>query len=411
MSNRCWVWCLAVAVGATAARANDWPQWQGPDRTAVSQEKGLLQNWPKGGPNLLWRATGLGVGFSTPSVAAGRIFTMGNRGKTEYVLALDEGTGKELWSAEVGPVRAGGGGYPGPRCTPTVDGDRLYALGLNGDLLCLESATGQLRWRKDLKNDFGGSAGGWGYSESPLVDGDKVLCTPGGQKATLLALNKQTGDMIWQAAVPAGDAAGYASIIAADVGGQRQYVQFLSGGVVGVAAEDGRFLWRYDKPANGTANCSTPIFLENCVFASSNYNTGGGLARLTRRGDRTDAKEVYFTNRLQNHHGGLVLVNGCLYGSTGDALVCLDFKTGKVHWSERRAGKGSVAYADGRLYFRNEGGPILLVEANPAKYVEHGRFDQPMPSGHPAWAHPVVANGKLLIADQDQLFCYDVKAQ
>jgi hypothetical protein len=335
---------------------------------------------------------------------------MGNRDRTEYVLALDEGTGKELWSAEVGPVRAGGGGYPGPRCTPTVDGDRLYALGLNGDLLCLESATGQLHWRKDLRKDFGGSVGGWGYSESPLVDGDKLLCTPGGRKATLVALNKLTGDTIWQAAVPAGDSAAYSSIIVADMAGQRQYVQFLSGGVVGVAAADGRFLWRYNAPANGTANCSTPIFHDNCVFAASNYNTGGGLVRLNRQGQRTDAKEVYFTRRLQNHHGGIVLVNGCLYGSTQDALVCLDFKTGKVLWSERKAGKGSIAYADGRLYYRNEGGPVMLVDASPMGYVVRGRFEPPKPSGQPAWAHPVIANGKLLIADQDQLFCYDVKS-
>jgi outer membrane protein assembly factor BamB len=409
MLQRCWILCVIASAATATVLAEDWPQWQGPERTAVSRETGLLKSWPKNGPRLLWRAEGLGAGYSTPSVAAGRVYTMGNRGRTEFVFGLDEATGQEVWSSPVGPVRAGGGGYPGPRCTPTVDGDRVYALGLNGDLVCLDTAGGQLQWRKDLRKDFGGSVGGWGYSESPLVDGDRVLCTPGGRTATLAALHKTTGETIWQAAVPGGDEAAYSSIIAADVAGQRQYVQFLDGGVVGVAAVDGSFLWRYDKPANGTANCSTPIFHDNCVFAASGYGTGGGLVRLTRRGERTEAKEVYFTRRMQNHHGGMVLVNGYLYGANEGELVCLDFKTGKVLWGERRPGKGSITCADGRLYYRNERGPVVLVEVNPSRYVERGRFEPPQPSGQPAWAHPVIANGKLLIADQDQLLCYDVK--
>jgi outer membrane protein assembly factor BamB len=357
----------------------------------------------------LWKAKGLGQGFSTPAVAGGRIFVMGNRDKKEYVLALDENGGPEVWAAEVGPVRANGGGYPGPRCTPTVDGELLYALGLNGDLLCLESATGKLHWRKNLPAEFAGRVGGWGYSESPLVDGDRLVCTPGGAKATLVALDKKTGDTVWQARVPQGDSAHYSSIIIADVGGQRQYIQFLSGGVVGVAAEDGKFLWRYDNPHNSTANCSTPLYHDGCVFAASGYGTGGGLAKLTRQESTTSAEEVYFTTKMQNHHGGMVLVDGYVYGSNEGQLTCLEFKTGKVMWQERRPGKGSIACADGRLYYRNEGGPVTLVEATPTKYIECGRFDQPDRSSHNAWPHPVIANGRLYLRDQDVLLCYDLK--
>jgi outer membrane protein assembly factor BamB len=415
-----WAWCFvasmiaAVALGVprgkdNKSRAYDWPQWQGPDRTAVSRESGLLKSWPKEGPHLLWKIPGLGEGFSTPSVAGGRIFTMGNRGNTEYVIALNEKDGKELWATEVGPVRANGGGYPGPRCTPAVDGNVVYALGLNGDLVCLDVAKGKERWRKNLPKDFEGSVGGWGYSESPLVDGNKLIVTPGGKKATLAALDKTNGETLWTAQVPDGDQAQYSSTIAANFGNQREYIQFMNRGVVAVSAKDGKFLWRYNKPANGTANCSTPIYSAGRVFAASGYGIGGGQVKLSRTSNGVKADEVYFTKDMKNHHGGMVLVNGYLYGSNEGELVCLEFKTGKVMWREHRPGKGSIAYADGRLYYRNEGGPIILLEANPRKYVEHGRFDQPNRSGRPAWPHPIIANGKLYIRDQDLLLCYDVK--
>lgn len=398
-----------VSAGDFAPQKYDWPQWQGQARTAVSTETGLLKSWPKDGPRLAWKVTGLGDGYSTPSIAAGRIFTMGNRANSEYVIALDEKDGKELWATSTGPVRANGGGYPGPRCTPTVDGDVLYALGLNGDLLCLDVANGKERWRKDLRKDFAGSVGGWGYCESPLIDGDKVIITPGGKKATLAALNKKTGETIWLSQVPSGESAAYASVIVADVGGQKQYIQFLSHGVVGVLAEDGKYLWRYDKPANQTANCTTAVYSNNHVFAASNYGVGGGLAKLTREGDATTAKEVYFTPKMQNHHGGMVLVGKHLYGS-GPELTCIDFLSGKIEW-QGKAGKGSIAVADGHFYYRNEGGPIILAEVRSDKYVEKGRFNQPDRSRAPAWPHPIVANGKLYIRDQDLLLCYDVKAK
>jgi outer membrane protein assembly factor BamB len=405
----------APAPPAGPARAHDWPGWRGSNRDGISTEKGLLQNWPRGGPKLAWKVKGLGEGFSTPSVAAGRIFCMGNvqaagqRDLQECVIALKEEDGSPLWTA---PLGKGGeaGGYPGPRCTPTVDGDRVYALGLRGTLVCLEAATGKEVWRKNLPKDFGGRVGGWGYSESPLIDGDKLICTPGGKSATLAALNKKTGETIWKGEVPEADEAHYSSVIAADAPGGRQYVQFLGGGVVGLDAATGKFLWRYDEPNAGTANCSTPIYHDGCVFAAAGYGRGGGKVKLTRDGDKVKAEEVYFTRDMINQHGNMVLIDGYVYGACdGSSLTCLDFKSGKTMWKERQAGKGSISFADGRLYYRNEGGPIVLIAADPSGYKEEGRFDQPDRSGHNAWPHPVVANGKLYIRDQDVLLCYEVK--
>lgn len=397
-----------AAEAARRSRNFDWPQWQGQDRTAVSKETGLLQDWPKDGPPLLWSLNTLGGGYSTPSIAAGRIFGMSFRGDEEVVWALEEKTGEEIWSVKIGAANRSVGYNEGSRCTPTVEGDRLYALGLSAELVCLQTKDGKGIWRKNLRKDFDGNVGGWGYSESPLIDGEKMLCTPGGKKATLAALDKKTGDTIWLASIKDGNQAAYSSIVAADVAGQREYIQFLAGGVVSVTADEGKFLWRYSKPSAGI-NCSTPIYHDQCVYAAAAYGKGGGLVQLSREGDQVKAEEKYFHKNMENHHGGLVLVDGYLYGEGSGRLICLEFKTGKEMWRESKAGKGSIAYADGRLYYRNENGPILLVEANPQKYVEQGRFNQPKRSGNKAWPHPVIANGRLYIRDQQYLYCYDVK--
>ena len=309
-------------------------------------------------------------------------------------------------------------GKAGPGCTPTVDGERVYALGMGGELVCLQVKDGKELWRVSFAKEFGGRLPTWSYRESPLVDGDKVICTPGGADATLVALDKATGKTIWKSKVPDNPGAAYASVIAIDFEGQRQYLQLTARMLVGVAAADGKFLWRYDRPANKTGiNCSTPIYHDGTVFASSAYGAGGGLVKLVKDGkDGVKAEEVYSTRSMENHHGGMIVLDGCLYGAHGGNgggnLVCLDFKTGKVLWNERSVEKGSVAFADGRLYYRTENtGNVLLIEPNAKEYVERGRFRQPDRSRSPAWAHPVIANGKLYIRDQDVLFCYDVKAK
>ena len=416
------VWGVAAWSAAGALVAADWPQWQGPDRNSISRESGLLQAWPKEGPPLAWKVEGLGGGPSTPSVAAGRIFGMSHRGSDEVVWALSEKDGSPLWVTRLGPAfdqPEWPQAEEGPGSTPTVDGERLYVVGLGGDVSCLQVRDGKVVWQRSLTRDFGGKVPVWSFRESPLVDGDKVIVTPGGPDATLVALDKLTGKTIWKSQVPGGPGAAYSSAIAVDFQGQRQYVQLTARALVGVAASDGKFLWRYDRPANANGiNISTPIHQAGRVFAASAYGNGGGLVKLGRDASgAVTAEEVYFTPKMQNHHGGMIVHEGTLYGANGGNaggyLLGLDFLTGEVRWDERatgrRAPKGSVAFADGRLYYRTEEGAMLLIEPSPTGYLERGRFEQPGRSDKPAWAHPVIANGKLYLRDQDVLLAYDIK--
>ncbi|MGV3724215.1 MAG: PQQ-binding-like beta-propeller repeat protein [Actinomycetota bacterium] len=404
---------LAGGLAGTAAQApakGNWPQWRGPDRTDVSTEKGLLKTWAPDGPRLVWKSTGLGNGNSTPSIANGRIYGLSYQGQDEVIWAVDEATGAPVWKTRLAAANMtiGRQALDGSGSTPTVDGDRIYTLGVSGDLVCLDLA-GKIIWRKNLVTDFGGKVPEWGYSESPLVDGDRVIAAPGGKAATLVALDKATGAVAWKSQVPAGDGAQYASAIIADVFGERQYLQFLAGGVVGVAAKDGAFRWRYNEPANESANCPTPIFRDNHVFAATGYNHGGGLAKLEKSPNGITVKPVYFTKRMQNEHGGMVLVGDYLYGFDRANLTCLDFKSGEVKWFNRSVGEGSVTFADGHLYARGENGQVALVEATPAGYQEKSRFTPTDRSGKTAWPHPVVTGGRLYLRDQGALLCYDVK--
>jgi outer membrane protein assembly factor BamB len=411
-------WTAPTAAQAQLQAApRDWPGWRGPDRTGVSAETGLLPEWPKGGPKLLWKATGLGGGYSTPSVASGHVFVMGSKGNEEFVLALDAADGRILWSTKVGAVGENHGpSYPGPRSTPTVDGDLLYTLGSDGDLVCVETTTGKLHWRHNLEKEFDGRRGVWAYAESPLLDGEVLVCTPGGPTATLLALNKRDGQVIWKAVVPGGNVANYASAIVVEAGGVKQYVQFLGTCVVGVAARDGKVLWRYRKNIGG-ANCATPIFHDGCIFttasaANSSPDAGGdALLRLVPHNGGVKAEEVYLVRGITNHHGGVVRIGDYLYGTGPGGLVCMEFKTGTVKWKHRSVGGGSVVAADGRLYLRGDRGEVALVEISPAGYKEKGRFHQPYRSRFHTFAHPVVANGRLYLRDEDVLLCYDVKAK
>jgi outer membrane protein assembly factor BamB len=346
---------LAVSLVASSrpAAADDWPQWRGPQRNGVSKETGLLKEWPRGGPKLLWEVKDVGNGYSTPSVVSDQIYLMSNRGDEEFVLALNVKDGSTAWSKPLGKVGINRGPqYPGARSTPTVDGEVLYALGSDGDLACLDTAGGGVRWKKNLKTDFNGQPGNWAYAESPLIDGDVLVCTPGGRQATIVALNKENGEVIWRSAVPGGDQAAYASPIVVEVGGMKEYVQFLQKGVVGVDARTGKFLWRYAKTAQGSlANIATPVFHDNLVFSSTGRG-GGGTARLTADGGGVSASQAYFTRLMANHIGGVVQVGGYLYGTNTLSLVCLEFATGKEKWQDRSVGQGSILYADGSLYVR-----------------------------------------------------------
>lgn len=396
--------------------AANWPQWRGPGRDGVSPETGLLKQWPAGGPKLFWQVKDLGDGYSTPSVADGRIYLLSNKGlQDEFVQCLNAENGKEIWSMRLGKVGNPDQrpSYPAARSTPTIDGDHLYALGSDGDLVALDASTGKVHWKKNLRTDFAGTPGRWAYAESPLIDGNALVCTPGGTEATLVALNKKDGSLIWKAAVPGGDDAGYASVIIAEPDGVKQYVQFLGKGLVGVDAQSGKFLWRYDRPAQGSpANIPTPIAWQDYVYCGAG-RSGGGAIKLDAEPGRTDFMPVYFESKAPTAIGGAVRSGEYLYGATGNALLCLEFKTGKVIWEERALGAASICLADGMLYLHGEdNGAVALVEATPDGYREKGRFtppDQPDRGSSKAWTYPVVAGGKLYIRDLDRLWCYDVK--
>jgi outer membrane protein assembly factor BamB len=386
----------------------DWPQFRGPNRDNRSCETGLLTSWPQGGPRLAWKQTGIGLGYSSVAVADGKIFTMGNLGDQQWLIALDEATGEHLWKTPLGPAFHQNRG-DGPRGTPTVDGDRVYALGGSGELACVGKDQGAIVWQVNILEQFGGSNIKWGISESVLIDGDRLICTPGGRKATVAALDKLTGEVIWRSNVPNHPKAAYSSPIAIEVGGVRQYANFVQTAVIGVRAEDGQPLWGNPKSANGTANCSSPLFADDALFSASGYGTGGALVELHAKDGQTTATLAYATKQMKNHHGGMALVDGYIYGFDDQILTCLEFKTGKMQWQDRSVGKGSLVVADGHLYLRSEHGPVALAEVTPKQYVETGRFDQPDRSDKPSWAHPVVANGRLYLRDMDTLLAYDVK--
>ncbi|MBY0513392.1 MAG: PQQ-like beta-propeller repeat protein, partial [Gemmataceae bacterium] len=349
----------ALLLAAAAASAADWPQWRGPNRDGHSKDTGLLKEWAKDGPPLRWKAPDIGTGYSSPAVAGGTVYLQTTKGNDEFALALDEKTGKEKWTAPIGHVgKNEGPQYPGTRSTPTVDGDRLYCVASDGMLTCLDTA-GKPKWQKNLVKDFGGRVGqpamNWAYSESVLVDGDAVVCTPGGETATVLALNKTTGEVIWKCPVPGGEAADYASLVVAEAGGVRQYVQFLRKSVVGVEARTGKFLWKYEKTASRGANILTPVVSGNKVFTSSGQ-TGGGMFELKGEGDKQTPTEAYFDKQFGAGIGGAVLVDGHIYATNQQAMFCVEFATGKLKWTERGVGPASLCVADGRIYARGHAG-------------------------------------------------------
>lgn len=412
---------LAFVIGfavssVSIAQADDWPQWRGPHRDGISQEAGLLQKWPDGGPKLLWKISDAGSGFSTPAVVGDRIYFLGNKGMAdEFVTCRSTKDGSEIWTVTIGKVGNPDQmpSYPGARSTPTIDGDWLYALGSSGNLVRLAADSGKQSWKKNLREDFDGEPGRWAYAESPLIDGDKLVCTPGGSKATLIALNKNTGDVIWKCAVPDGDKAAYSSIVVSDAGGVKQYVQFLGGGVVGVDAESGKFLWRYDKTAKGSpANIPTPLATSNFVYTATG-KSGGGLIKIQADAGNLTAEQEYFNQKLPTAIGGSVKIDDYLYGTGSQALMCVKFGSGDIAWSERGIGAASILYADHRLYLHGENGQVALVDASSDAYKEEGRFtppDEPDRGPTKAWAYPVVANGRLYIRELKMLWCYDVKA-
>ncbi len=420
----------ALSDGAKA-HSTDWPEFHGPRRGSICTETGLLKHWPEEGPPLLWTIEGLGRGYSTVSIAGTTLYTMGDRlgpagtdEEVQQVIAFDLPSRRELWATPIGPPHK-----DGPRCTPTIDGDRLYALGTEGNLVCLDAITGDIRWQKHLAADFGGRVMSiWKFSESPLVDGPRVVCTPGGSEALLVALDKRTGAVLWkctaeQLGPQGGDGAGYSSVVVAEIDGVRQYVQFLGRGLIATKADTGKLLWSYNDIANNTANVTSPVVCGNRVFATAAYGSGSALVEVTldNQDGQQDAptfkvNEVYHVraNQFQNHHGGVVLLGDYIFGGHGQNrgnLVCLNFLTGETMWNQKALERGSAAvlYADGHLIVRYDRGLVALVEATPDQFRLKGSFT-PVTGDGPAWAHPVIHDRRLLLRHGDVLACYDLRA-
>lgn len=405
-------------LAAIEAKKGEWSRWRGPNLDGISAESNLLKSWPEEGPALAWQASGFGGGYSSVAVAGGQIFTMGKLDGKNCLIAADTEKGDIRWKTPIG-----GGGDP--NCTPTVDGDKVYGVSLDGDLACVNAADGKVVWQKNYAKDFEGKMmSGWGFSESPLIDGDRLICTPGGNDALLAALDKKTGDIIWKTKVPGplgnkgGDGAGYASIVIGTFGGVKQYVTLVGRGVVGVNAATGELLWSYNPVANGTANIPTPIISGNFVFCSSGYGDGGtALLKISKKGKEFNAQEVYYfpANKMQNHHGGMVLVGKNVFmghGHNQGFPLCVNLESGADLWRPGRGpggGSAAVAYADGNLYFRYQDGTMSLIAADPKKYEVRGKFTTKTKNGE-GWAHPVIAGGMLYLRDQNDLLCYDVRA-
>lgn len=421
MKSRTLTLGLLLCICVINVSAADWPQWRGPDRSGVSKESGLLKQWPSGGPKLVWQVDDLGDGYSTPVVVGTRIYFLSNTGMdNEFVQARSTVDGKVIWTTRIGNVGNPNQNppYPKARSTPTIDGNYLYAFGSDGDIACLETKTGKIRWTKNVRKEFAGQPGEWAYAESPLVDGDVVVVTPGGAEATMVALNKKTGALVWKSAIPNGEPAGYASAIVVQAAGRKQYVQLLSKGMVGVDAKTGQFLWRYADVAKGPAQYFTPVARGEQVYGGA-LGVGGGMVQLTATQNGVSAEQVYFKRGLPNGIGGALVIGNYLYGTdVMQKLLAVEFTTGKVLWEKENFGWGSVAAADGLLFVHLISGEIALVEATPAGFRDKGRFAPPnqpkkkqvgqYPEG--AFAYPVIANGRLYIRDLGTLWAYDVKA-
>jgi outer membrane protein assembly factor BamB len=405
---------LLAITNMVCTGSDDWPQWRGPNHDGISTETGLLKDWPEGGPKLAWKVKGLGDGYASVSVFGDRIYTAGDKGAESFVEALNLGDGKAIWSAKLG--KSGSVGDPqfeGPRATPSTDGELVLAVGQRGEMVCLKAHNGQEVWRKDYTKDFGGTLPMWGYAESPLIDGDKVVITPGGSRGAMVALDKKTGVLLWQSKGFT-DEAHYSSVIIAELNGVRQYIQLTPASVVGIGAADGKLLWKAPRKGS-TAVIPTPIYDDGFVYVTSGYGAGCNLFKINSDSGKFTAEQVYANRVMVNHHGGVIKAGDYVYGySEGKGWTCQDFKSGEAKWQDKtKLGKGSLVYADGRFYLRQEdkNGTVALIEASAEGYREHGRFDQPDRSSKKSWPHPVVAGGKLFLRDQDVLLCYDIKGR
>jgi len=385
----------------TAVSALDWPRWHGPNLNSISAEKGWLVNWPADGPKQLWKAK-VGIGYSSMSVANGKLYTLGNTADVDSVSCLDAATGRVLWQHTYACSAKDPNGYHGPRCTPTVDGDRVYTLSRHGHLFCLDANSGKVIWAKEFSKDYGAKEPRWGYAGSPLIEGDWLITEVGGNGSSVVAFDKKTGREVWKAG---DDAPAYSSIVPFNHTGQRCLAVFSAPAIIGRSATDGRELWRYPWKTSYDVNAATPIVAGNKVFVSSGYGKGCALLELAEDGP----KVAWEHKRMRNHVATCVLYQGHLYGFDENQLKCLDFATGEEKWSERAYGKGSLFLAGDHFIVYSDKGRVAVVEPSPAACKEISGLQ--VLGGKDTWAVPVLANGKLYCRSQEDLVCLDVAAK
>jgi outer membrane protein assembly factor BamB len=405
---------LGGLAGVATARAIDWTQWRGPNQDGISPEKGLLQEWPAGGPKLVWDVTGLGNGYSSVATASGHILTEGEVNARSSLLCLNAKDGSQAWVEPLGKTGTPGCcNAGGPRSVPTIDEAAGLVFGLSqyGEVAALNFKDGKEIWKKDLVHDFSGRVPEWGYASAPVVDGDNVMLTAGSSSGTVVALDKKTGKLVWQTS-DLTDAAHYSSLVVAMIDGVKQYIQLTDQHLAGINPADGKLLWRADRPGK-TAVIPTPVVFGNLVYVTSGYGVGCSCFEVKKNGSKFEAAELWNNKQMMNHHGGVIRIGSNVYGhSDSKGWTCQDIKTGNVLWQDKTFGKGSIAYGDNRFVLRTEDkGTLALIEASPSGYKEHGRFEQPNRSDQKAWAHPVISNGKLYIRDEDHLLCYDISAR
>ncbi len=412
----------AGCVGSfSAANAEDWPNFRGENRDGISSSANLMDKWPSSGPKLLFTAEGAGRGYASPAIADGRAYTLGDKvpgadDEDERMTCFDANTGKLIWSTKTGPAwNNGKGSWQGSRSTPAVDGDMLYVINPHGRLVAAKASNGDIVWSRDLKDDLGGKKkDSWGYSESPLIDGDNLICTPGGPKATVVALNKATGKTIWTCQREGDPGAGHSCVVISNVGGRKVYVQNTGGGPLGIDAESGQLLWDYDI-SPPTAFIPTPIIDGDYVYTVAGYGTGGALLRQVATPKGVNIEEVYgLQTELGNKHGGVIKIGDHLYFGKEDRsiVICARMDNGEVAWQERGTGKGSIAIAaaDGKIFLRYQSGEVIMAEASPSGFTALGQLKTPT-SGDgdkPSWAHPVVANQRLYLREDNTIYVYSL---
>jgi outer membrane protein assembly factor BamB len=405
---------LIVSVFVLAADNIDWPCFHGPNRNNLSSETGLMQAWPGNGPELLWTASNIGHGYSTVSITGGRIFTAGMIDKQTYVIALDL-SGKKLWqklngqSWKAAEYQSWAVPYAGARATPTVDGGTVYHLSELGRLSAFDVRKGDEKWHVDVMKTFKAERPEYGYSESVLIHGKTLICCPAGEEGYIVALDKDTGRTLWTN-TDIEDAVGNCSIVIASIDDHKQLISLSASRILSFDPKNGHLLWEFPFANDRENNVADVIVSNGLVYASTGYGKGCILLQPKKQaGGKFSVEPVWTSEILDNHHGGVVLVDGFLYGAGHEARgwFCLDFKTGAKRWQTR--GKGSLTYADGHLYCYDERGTMALVEATPEKYNLVSSFRLPRGGEGPYWAHPVVCSGRLYLRHSDKLFAYDIR--